>query len=154
MCKVTMKYEKYFELAETHARLFSKDPRTKVACIILSREPHVILSTGYNGMPRDLPEVWEQPMKDLYVVHAETNAVYNAARVGACLTDSIAVVTLFPCLSCAKALVQSGVRTVVTKEPDYSDPKWGEQFRLSKQLFEQLGVEIIQPQIYHAAQPR
>lgn len=137
-----MKYEKYFELAETHARLFSKDPRTKVACIILSRES-VILSTGYNGMPRGLPEVWEQPAKDLYVVHAETNAVYNAARVGACLTDSIAVVTLFPCLSCAKALVQSGVRTVVTKEPDYSDPKWGEQFRLSRKLFEKADVKII-----------
>ena len=142
MHKTTMKYEKYFELAETHARLFSKDPKTKVACIILSRES-VILSTGYNGMPRGLPEVWEQPAKDLYVVHAETNAVYNAARVGTSLTDSIAVVTLFPCLECAKALVQSGVRTVVTKEPDYSDPKWGEQFRLSKELFKRVGVEII-----------
>jgi len=142
MRKITMKYEKYFELAETHARLFSKDPRTKVACIILSRES-VILSTGYHGMPRGLPEVWEQPAKDLYVVHAETNAVYNAARVGASLADSIAIVTLFPCLECAKALVQSGVRTVVTKEPDYSDPKWGERFRLSKKLFEKADVKII-----------
>jgi dCMP deaminase len=136
-----MNYEKYFELAETHARLFSKDPRTKVACIILNE--NVILSTGYNGMPRKLPEVWEQPEKDLYVVHAETNAIYNAARVGACLMDSVAVVTLFPCLQCAKALVQSGVRTVVTRKPDYSNPKWGEQFRLATELFEKLGVQVF-----------
>jgi len=137
-----MHYEKWFTLAKCHADLFSKDPRVKVACIILSQHPHVILSTGYNGMCRGIDDVWEQPMKDHMVIHAETNAVYNAARVGANLTNSIAVVTLFPCLSCAKALIQSGVRTIVTKKPDYGDPKWGEQFRMSEELLKKLGVDI------------
>ena len=58
--------------------------------------------------------------------------------------DSVAVVTLFPCLQqCAKELVQSGVRTIVTREPDFSDPKWGEQFRLANELFEKLGVKVV-----------
>jgi dCMP deaminase len=138
-----MHYEKWFSLAKYHAELFSKDPRVKVACILLSQHPHVILSTGYNGMCRGVEDVWDQPMKDHMIVHAETNAVYNAARIGVNLTNSIAVVTLFPCLSCAKALIQSGVRKVVTVKPNYDDPKWGEQFRMSKELLARTGVDVV-----------
>ena len=138
---------KYYKLAEYQAELFSKDPSTKVATIILSQAPHTILSCGYNGICRGVddtdPQIWTQPAKDLMIVHSETNCVYNAARIGAKLNNTIAVVTLFPCITCAKALIQSGITVVVTKTPDFSRPKWGEQFRASFDLFNTVGVTLV-----------
>ncbi len=135
--------DKWLRLADNHAEIMSKDPRTKVACIILSQHPHVILSTGYNGMCRGIDDVWEQPMKDHMIVHAETNAVCNAARTGVSLENSIAVVTLFPCVACTKVLAHSGVKRVVTRQPDFTDPKWGDQFRMSSDILYKAGVEVI-----------
>lgn len=141
-----MLYDKWFGLAKSYAELFSKDPHVKVGCILLSPHPHVVLSMGYNGCVIPGAEddfVWKQPMKDHMIVHAETSAVYNAARLGVNLTDSVAVVTLFPCMSCAKALVRSGIRKVVTAKPDYDNPKWGEQFRMSHELLTKTGVDVV-----------
>ena len=102
------------------ANLFSKDPSRKVGAIILARDSHQILSTGFNGLCRkhaETRERWESPAKYKWVCHAELNAVANAARAG------ISVVTLFPCADCCKALIQSGISHVVTREPDWQDFK-------------------------------
>ena len=140
------KAEKYLQLARVQADLFSKDPSTKVACILLSPDSQVV-STGYNGIPRDMddinPKRWERPAKYKYVAHAELNAIANAARHGISVDRSIAVVTLFPCCDCAKALIQSGIKTIVTEKPDLEMPKWGEQFRISLEMFQEVGIQLI-----------
>lgn len=55
------------------------------------------------------------------VLHAESNLVAKAAREGISLKGSTVVVSLSPCIQCAKQLYQSGVERVVYKE-DYRDP--------------------------------
>lgn len=141
------KAKKYLKLAKYQANLFSKDPATKVAAIILSQDTHVILSTGYNGIPRKmndtLPERWERPVKYTYCVHAECNAICNAARSGMSVDDAIAVVTLFPCSDCAKMLIQAGISTVIAPSPDFDMPKWGEQFIISSKMFKEVGMNLI-----------
>lgn len=141
------KARKYFELAKFQAELFSKDPATKVACIILSQDTNAILATGYNGIPRKmndtLPERWERPVKYKYVVHAECNAICNAARSGMCIDGSIAVVTMFPCCDCAKMLIQSGVKTIIAPEPDFNMSTWGESFMLSSKMFKEVDVNVV-----------
>ena len=132
------------ELARTQARLFSKDPNKKVGAIFVDPESMAILSTGYNGFCRGIHESkqrWERPTKNQYVIHAETNAIYNACRRGICLNNSIAVVTMFPCLECAKALIQVGVTNVVTVKPDFQDERWGAQFRMAMDMFEEVGMK-------------
>ena len=137
----------YFKLTKYMADLFSKDPARKVGTILLKPETLQILSVGYNGFARGVdetkPERWVRPMKYNFCVHSEINSICNAARSGTCLEDSIAIVTLYPCCSCCRALIQSGVRTVVTLPPDFEDPNWGEEFKISKLMMEEAGVEIM-----------
>lgn len=141
------KAKKYLELAESFANTFSKDQCRKVGAIMLAPGSLQILSMGYNGMPRGVCEEdasrWEKPTKYFYVEHAERNCVYNASRHGTPLKDSIAVVTMFPCADCARALIQSGVKTLVTRCPDFSDPRWGEHFKISYDLFNEVGMHLI-----------
>ena len=141
------KAEKYFQLAEHFAELFSKDPSRKVGALCLHPESLAILSQGYNGFARGVdemkPERWEKPVKYKWVEHAERNCIYNACRHGTGLDGSIAVVTMFPCSDCARALIQAGVRTVVTVKPDMEDPRWGSEFLISIEMFQEVGMVML-----------
>lgn len=140
------KAAKYLKLAEYQAELFSKDPSTKVAAIVLCPESLQVLSTGYNGLPRkinELAERWQRPAKYNYVVHAEANAICNAAAHGVRLKGGIVVVTMFPCNDCAKLMIQSGINTVVCREPDLDDPVWGHKFAVSRELLQEAGINFI-----------
>ena len=137
---------KFYKLAEYQANLFSKDPNTKVGSIFLDSKTYQILSTGYNGFPiniKESKERWKRPTKYYYVSHAEANAVSFAARNGVALDQSTAVVTLFPCTSCAKLMIQSGISTVVTKKPDLTCVRWGTDFKIALEMFEEAGINII-----------
>ena len=132
-----LKAQKYFNLAEYIATNFSKDPNTRVGCLLIAPDSLQILATGFNGFPRkihELPERWQRPDKYMYVSHAESNAIANAARSGVATAGSIAVVTLYPCCDCCKLLIQSGIRTLITRRPDLTDDRWGSQFRLSTHM--------------------
>lgn len=141
------KARQYFALAESFAYTFSKDPNRKVGAIMLAPDSLQILSMGYNGMPRGIKEdneaKWQKPQKYFFVEHAERNCVYNASRHGTPLQGSIAIVTMFPCADCARALIQAGVKTIVTKSPDFSDPRWGEHFKVSNDMFMEVGMHMI-----------
>jgi dCMP deaminase len=143
-----MKQEKvnqYFGLAKHLADNFSKDG-TKVGAIFLAPDSHQILSMGYNGMPRGFNEKnetrWERPQKYFYVEHAERNAIYNACRHGTPLENSIAVVTMFPCADCMRALIQSGVKEIITVKPDMEDTRWGNHFQASLEMCQECGIEL------------
>lgn len=141
------KAHKYFKLAEYQAELFSKDPVTKVGALFLAPDSYQILTLGYNGFPRKINETdskrWERPQKYMYVSHAEANCVANACRHGTPLENSIAIVTLFPCTNCAKLMIQAGISTLVTKEPDMNHPRWGQEFQYSKEMLDEANVKIM-----------
>jgi deoxycytidylate deaminase len=48
-----------------------------------------------------------------------------------------------PCYKCAKAIIQSGVKRVVCQYL-FSDEKWDKEFEISKQMFEEAGVEYVE----------
>ena len=141
------KARKFFNLAEYQANLFSKDPNTKVGAIFLAPNSLQTLSFGYNGFPRNIDETkqtrWKRPTKYYYVSHAEANAIANAGRHGTPLENSIAVVTLFPCTSCAKLMIQVGISTLVTKKPDLSCARWGTEFKYSLEMFKEAGIQMM-----------
>lgn len=90
--------------------------RLHVGCVIVDAE-RSILATGYNGSVRG-GDHCDDAGHDMVnghcvrTVHAEANAVAQAARRGARLSGSIAYVTAFPCWGCAKLLRNAGVRIV------------------------------------------
>ena len=101
----------FMELAKVSAQR-SKDNNRQVGTCIVDSDNN-ILSLGYNGLPKgmkDTPEIWDNNVKHLYVVHSELNAILNSHCN---LQGSILYCTLFPCNECAKAIVQAGIKKVV-----------------------------------------
>lgn len=139
---------KYLAEAVFKANLHSKDPNTKVACLLISPEDGVVLSTGYNGFPRlfpDTKEHWERPTKYLYVRHAERNAIDNAARKGVSVEGCVAVVNKFPCKDCAGSLAQVGCTDVYTfdllDDPDFAT-RYADENELTEYIFENTKVRL------------
>ncbi len=128
----------------------SKDPNTQVGCIIAG-PAHEIRSTGYNSLPRgirdDLPERLERPTKYLWMEHAERNAIYNAARCGTTLEGCTIYIELMPCMDCARAIVQAGIREVVVSRDrmgQYSSEYYDEHFRMVEVLFREASIKLRQ----------
>jgi dCMP deaminase len=135
----------YIEMAQWVAQKFSKDRSTKMGCVIVGPGLEV-RSIGYNGFPRGVNDNIEarhaRPAKYLWTEHAERNAIYNAARGHTELDGCTAYVPWFPCMDCARGLVQSGITTVVAFKPNFDDPKWGEDFKNTVILLGEAGVTV------------
>lgn len=124
---------------------WSKDRSTKVGCIVVGGGRR-LLTAGYNGFPRgiddDIDIRHERPVKYLLTEHAERNAIYNAARNGTDLYDSVMYSTLYPCADCARGIIQSGIAKVIAPEPDWNLPGWTDSFGASKIMLEESGVRV------------
>ena len=137
-------WDEYFMGIAMLAARRSKDPNTQVGACIVS-EDNIIISTGYNGMPKGCSDdefPWGRDgdqSKYAYVVHAELNAILNAS--GRDLRGSRVYVALFPCNECAKALIQAGVKRVVYLSDKYSD---SDSVLASKMMFRMAGVEFTE----------
>ena len=75
--------------------------------------------------------------------HAERNAILSAAREGRALAGGRIASTLFPCIDCARAIVISGIATLVTYPPPLDDPIWGASFPRSRIILEEGGVNLV-----------
>jgi dCMP deaminase len=113
----------YLAIAECVAQRATCDRKT-VGCVLVKGK-HLV-SSGYNGAPsgaahcdnvgHDIERVFGRNGEDercSRAVHAEVNAVAQAARHGSKTEGTTAYVTHFPCASCAKVLVNAGVVEVV-----------------------------------------
>jgi dCMP deaminase len=136
---------KFIQLALNIAS-WSKDRSRKVGCVVVGPD-HEIRTTGYNGFPRCIDDNCEhrheRPAKYLWTEHAERNAIYNAARCGIGLDGCTIYVPWYPCMDCARSIVQSGITTIVCNEPDFADPKWGSDFKVVKELFDELSTKDL-----------
>ena len=139
---------KFLKEADFKAKLFSKDTKRKVGCIILENESLIQLSCGYNGLPRKLKETkkrWLKENKDYYVIHAETNAIIQASRTTTNIKNSIMVCNRFPCHNCCMNLIQDGIKLLITVEPEWNNlsKKWKKSFFASKEMLDELKIEIM-----------
>jgi dCMP deaminase len=128
-----------------HIQEWSKDPSTKVGCVIVGPS-NEIRSIGYNGFPRGIDdndvERYDRPAKYLWTEHAERNAIYNAVRVGIPLHGCRMYLPWFPCAACARAIIQSGLIELVAYEPDFGHEKWGQDFRVATTLLDEARVAV------------
>lgn len=96
-------------------------PTKQVGAVIVDPETHVVLSLGYNGSPRGTEHCGEecatrqqgQNQKACKAVHAEMNAILNGAFSGIKTRGALLYVTVSPCLSCSRAIIQAGITEVV-----------------------------------------
>jgi len=115
-----MNWNTYFMNIANEVKKRSKDPITKVGAVIVN-ENNELVSTGYNGFPRDMKEDeldWTSVYKHMYVVHAEANAILYAKRD---LKGCKIYTTLSPCNNCAKLIAASGIRKVYYNTLKFDD---------------------------------
>jgi len=140
------KWDKRFMQLAEQISLWSKDQSTKVGCVIVG-ENNEIRSTGYNGLPRGVDDTVQdrylRPQKYLWTEHAERNAIFNAAFTGTSVAGCKMYLPWYPCVDCARAIIQSGILTLVAYEPDWTDPKWGEGFLVAKEMFKEAGIAVL-----------
>ena len=118
--------------------------RRQVAAVIVKDQR--IISTGYNGTPRGVPNCCEggcarcasdvpsgSDLGECICSHAEENAITQAAYHGIALRGATLYSTLSPCLICAKMIINAGI-TEVVYEKEY---EFNEQTR---SLLHQAGV--------------
>ncbi|MFX4261265.1 deoxycytidylate deaminase [Pelotomaculum propionicicum] len=110
---------------------------------VLVLEDHII-ATGYNGAPKNLPHCSETgcvreaqniPSGQRHELCRANHSEANAIIFSHCNTNgSVLYVTCFPCVMCAKILINAGVKKVIYKG-DYPD-------ELSKEMLESSGVTV------------
>jgi dCMP deaminase len=132
------------DLAATAA---SKSPNRirKVGAVILTcggAEPIAACNTFPKGVA-DLDWRHEGDGRFVWMEHAERNAIFNAARHGRALAGATIASTFFPCIDCARAIVQAGFARLVSPEPALEDAVWGASFPRSRTILEEGGVELV-----------
>src|SRR5512141_1563617 len=112
-------WNEYFMAIAEQVDTLSTCDRKHVGAVIVRDK--TILSTGYNGSLRGSPHC-DEVGHDIEnghcarTVHAEANAVAQAAKNGVAIQDSEIYVTASPCLTCFKLVANAGIRTVFYKE--------------------------------------
>lgn len=156
-------WQNYFIGIAQLSALRSKDPRTQVGCCIVDPDKKIILSIGYNGFPRtkmkskknnDSLFPWTSDAlnilnkKDMYVVHAEMNAILNSRDRD--LEGAVLYTTLFPCNECAKAIIQAGIKEVfyLNRKNNISEEASIKMFDAAgvkyKKIVSTIGIEVYQ----------
>ena len=139
------KWDKRFLGLAKHISNWSKDPSTKVGCVIVG-EDREVRSTGFNGLPRGINDSDERlnnrEIKYPLACHAEENAIMHAARIGLSLKGSIAYSTWPPCTRCARSLIQAGLVEVIFPEGVEVPERWKEDFNLANDMFIEAGIVI------------
>jgi len=132
-------WDDYFmELAAVVAKR-STCNRRAVGCILVKDKR--VLTTGYNGSPPGMAHCSEVGclMVDghcVRTIHAEQNAIVQAAVYGVSTLGSTCYVTTTPCVHCAKLLISAGIKRIV-----YRDEYWE---ALGRSMLQEAGVELEQ----------
>ena len=135
--------DRFLRIAEEVAT-WSKDPGTRVgAVLVLDRR---IIATGYNGFPQGISDTFERyddrETKLRLTVHAEVNAILNAAKSGAKTKGSTLYVTFPPCVHCSSSVIQSGVERVVCPAVESAPVRWRESFTQGYNLLVESGIMV------------
>ncbi|MEX1376114.1 MAG: cytidine/deoxycytidylate deaminase family protein [Eubacteriales bacterium] len=144
------KWDKRFmemaELISTWSSCYQEN--RKIGAIIVKDKR--IVTTGYNGAPSGIESCVERGeclrrkmnvpsgtrAELCYAIHAEQNAILQAARLGLSLIDSTLYCTHQPCVICSKMIVNAGIKKVWYKHP-YPD-----EFAIK--ILTEANVELIQ----------
>ena len=140
-------WDEYFmQMAELTAKR-STCLRRQVGAVIV-KDRHII-ATGYNGAPRGVKHCEEkggclrqqlsvpsgQRHELCRALHAEQNAIIQAATLGQSIEDGTIYVTHQPCVICAKMIINAGIKRIVVSEA-YPD-------EMATEILDEAGIRVI-----------
>ena len=134
---------KVWELLQQLKQDASTDADTQVAAVIVDKAGEIV-TAGANKHTQGFPVTAEnstRPEKYDYIEHAERIAIFDAAYAGRALEGTEMYVEVFPCVECARAIVQSGITTLHHGSTEGFDPaKY--KFDKAREILEAGGVEL------------
>ena len=138
-------WDEYFMKIANDAATRTTCLRRGVGCVIV--KDNRILATGYNGVPSGLRHCAEtgclreklgvpsgQRHEICRGLHAEQNAIIQAAKYGIDIQGSKIYVNTQPCVVCAKMIINAGIEEIVYQNP-YDD-------ELSRELLQESGIKM------------
>lgn len=122
-------------------------PGRSIGCVIVKDKR--IMTTGYNGAPAGLKTCRERGecMRDrlgiqsgtraelCYAIHAEQNAIIQAATLGQSIEGGTIYITNQPCVVCAKMIVNAGISRIVVRD-GYPD-------ELAREILDEAGLRVV-----------
>lgn len=140
-------WDEYFMLNVDAISTRASCDRGKSGCVITKNNR--ILVTGYVGAPSGFPDCYDaghlletvthsdgsSSVHCHRTIHAEMNAIFQAARIGVSLEGATLYCTMTPCMQCAMSIVQVGIIRVVCK------CKYQRSI-ISEDIFEQAKIEL------------
>lgn len=132
-------WDEYFMATAVLIATRSNCERLHVGCVIVTggERKNRIVAAGYNGFLPGTPHL--SRLRDGHeqaTVHAEQNAIADAARRGSSVEGCVAYVTHYPCINCAKILAASGIAEVKYRVDYANDPLVGP-------LLAEAGVKVL-----------
>lgn len=128
-----------YQFAEQH----SDDPQTKIAALLVNPQNQII-GQGANCLPQGVhahAERLQRPGKYNYLIHAEQNAIANAAFNGHATANSTMYCPWAACTACARLIIQAGVRKVIVHKDLLSKGHWQAEIDMSLKMFQEAGIE-------------
>lgn len=133
-------WDEYFMATAVLISTRSSCERLNVGCVIVTSgvRKNRIVAAGYNGFLPGAPHVSHvREGHEQATVHAEQNAVADAARRGSSVEGCVAYVTHYPCINCAKILASAGIAEVRYRLDYKNDP-------LVASMLAESGVKVLQ----------
>jgi len=141
-------WDEYFIKLVDEVALRATCDRGRSGCVIVKDKR--ILCTGYVGSPPGFPHcdeaghLFKKVIDDdgterqhcMRTIHAEQNAICQAARWGIPLEDTTLYCTMEPCRVCAMLIISVGIKKVVAKKRYHAAQD-------TRQLFEQAGIQLV-----------
>lgn len=133
---------------------WSEDTSSKYSALIVDKKNRLI-SSGFNGIPRGIklrPAHHLRPDKHHHFVHAEVNAILNAAAVGVSVEGCVSYLIQPPCGQCAGAIINAGISMIKYLRPhNFTDPKyleestgWRASLQSAMEDLSEAGIPLVQ----------
>ncbi|RST72630.1 deoxycytidylate deaminase [Candidatus Aquarickettsia rohweri] len=144
-------WDEYFMTLAYLVSMKSKDPSTRVGAVIVGKDNEII-STGYNGLPRNVEDKIDRYVNKDYKYlssnHAEENAILNCARNGVSSKNCSIYTPWIPCSRCAKSIIQAGISEVIYDENfpgndvNNQNEVWKQSIEVSNEILLEAKVKI------------
>lgn len=142
--KETDKWDARFLKIAYEVSTWSKDPGTRVGAVLV--QDRRVIATGYNGFPQGISDSLERyadrETKLAFTVHAEVNAILNAAKNGAETGKATLYVTFPPCVRCATSIIQAGITRLICPSLDSSPERWRSSFEDGQLLLNEAKIQV------------
>jgi dCMP deaminase len=132
-------WDEYFMATAVLISSRSNCERLHVGCVIVTggERKNRIVAAGYNGFLPGTPHLSRiRDGHEQATVHAEQNAVADAARRGSSVEGCVAYVTHYPCINCAKILAAAGIAEIKYRVDYANDP-------LVESVLTEAGVKVL-----------